>query len=276
MQVQSLGYRTDLLFAKFDGVIKEHNNYWVVQTHSNPHFHWGNFVLFKQAPVQGDLKSWTRIFKSEISTPLISHMAFGWDEIDTATPSIDEFLNAGFKFDQGVVLTAQSVRPAPRSHHTVRVRPITSADDWAAAIENQIACRDVDFSEVSFREFKTNQFLRYKKMADQKLGLWFGAFLGDELVADLGIFCDQAVGRFQNVCTHPKYRRQGICSALVYQAAAHAFESMQVQTLVMVADDDGAARRVYESVGFRPTEKQYGLSWWPGSDIREPKKPINP
>ena len=34
---------------------------------------------------------------------------------------------------------------------------------------------------------------------------------------------------------------------------------MKVETLVMVADEEYHAAKVYESVGFRPTEKLLGL-----------------
>jgi predicted GNAT family acetyltransferase len=103
---------------------------------------------------------------------------------------------------------------------------------------------------------------RYRRMGQAGLGEWFGAFLDGRLVADLGVFTDGSVGRFQSVGTHPGYRRRGICGTLVHQASRHAFERIGVETLVMVADEHYFAAKIYESVGFQRTEKQVGLDWW--------------
>jgi hypothetical protein len=37
---------------------------------------------------------------------------------------------------------------------------------------------------------------------------------------------------------------------------------MGVETLVMAADEDYFAARIYESVGFMPTERQVGVHYW--------------
>ena len=95
-----------------------------------------------------------------------------------------------------------------------------------------------------------------------EMGHWYGAYLHDQLVGDLGIFFEQSIGRFQNVETHPDYRRQGICSTLVYECSKIAFETYGVQTLVMEADANYHAARIYESVGFQKTEVNHSLNWW--------------
>ena len=58
-------------------------------------------------------------------------------------------------------------------------------------------------------EFKKSQMRQYRKMSDAGKGYWFGAYLGGNLVGDLGVFCEAEVGRYQSVGTHPGYRRQG-------------------------------------------------------------------
>lgn len=116
--------------------------------------------------------------------------------------------------------------------------------------------------EEGYRAFKERQMARYRGMVRAGLGHWFGAFLEGRLVADLGVFRDGELGRFQSVGTHPNFRRRGICGTLVYRAASYAYEAMGIRTLVMVADEHYHAARIYESVGFRPTEKQRGLGWW--------------
>lgn len=57
----------------------------------------------------------------------------------------------------------------------------------------------------------------------------------------------QATDFFQEVVTHPAYRRQGICRSLTYYAAQYALKSL------------GAAKRIYGQLGFAETERQVGM-----------------
>jgi hypothetical protein len=43
---------------------------------------------------------------------------------------------------------------------------------------------------------------------------------------------------------------------------------MGVETLVMAADENYYAARIYEKVGFKPTERQAGLHWWDRAEAR--------
>lgn len=262
LNIKSLGYRSDLIFPNFDGVLKDRGTYFVIETPSNPHFHWGNFLLFKVPPAKGDLKVWSKLFKMEFTNPEIKHLTFGWDTINGEKGSSDEFVSAGFIETEQAVLVATSVIANKNLNSDLVVRPLNNSNEWLAALENQIACRQEIYSYDDYKLFKASQFQRYQNMEKAGLGFWFGAFIGDTLVGDLGIFSDGDIGRFQNVGTNPEYRRKGICGTLVYKASQFAFQKMGLKTLVMVADDDGNARRVYESVGFEPKEKQSGVSWW--------------
>jgi predicted GNAT family acetyltransferase len=58
--------------------------------------------------------------------------------------------------------------------------------------------------------------------------------------------------------THPGARRRGLAGTLVWHAGSAAIAA-GTRTLVMVADPDEAAIRVYRSVGFTETESQLGF-----------------
>lgn len=80
MQLQSLGYRTDLIFPAFEGEILDRGTYLVIRTPTNPSFHWGNFLLFAEPPQPGDFQRWRDLFAREIGTPpQVQHQTFGWD-----------------------------------------------------------------------------------------------------------------------------------------------------------------------------------------------------
>ena len=65
-----------------------------------------------------------------------------------------------------------------------------------------------------------------------------------------------------SVVTHRDYRRQGICSSLTYHASQYALTQLNCQTLTLEADEAYHAAKIYESIGFCPTEKLYRLEWY--------------
>jgi hypothetical protein len=102
----------------------------------------------------------------------------------------------------------------------------------------------------------------YRHISTIGKGIWFGAYLNKKLVGCLGIFCEGDLGRYQIVSTHPNHQRQGVCASLVCETAQYAFERMKLKKLVMMADEHYHAAKIYESVGFAPTQKQVGVSWY--------------
>lgn len=263
MEIKSLGRMTDLMFARFSGSVIDRGDYTLVQTPSNPGYHWGNYIIFNYAPRPGDLEKWRSIFLKEFSyykTP--NHFVFAWDTASPEQGVFDEFLKANFEFDTAVVLTAKEVNPPAKVNEDVVIRKIFSDKEWEAVIQNQTACADPQFLNEYYESFKRKQAAEYRKMSEAGYGYWFGAFVEDRLVGDLGIFYQGSIGRYQNVGTHPDFRRQGICGTLVYRTAQIAFEEFGVETLVMEADAEYHAARIYESVGFDRNETNHSLSWW--------------
>lgn len=267
MNIHSLGYRTDLFFPRFDGEVVDRGDYTVIRTPSNPTFHWGNFLLFDKPPAAGDFDRWQRLFAEEIGRPAdIGHLAFGWDTTQGETGDLQPFLDAGPRPNASVVLTTQAVNPPSKYNSEVRIRPLREDWEWDSATETQIACRAPEYTLEGYTPYKTRQMARWRAMAQAGLGEWFGAFLEGRVAGDLGVFVENGVGRFQSVGTHPDFQRRGICGTLVYEAARYAFEHLGAETLVMVADEEYHAAKIYESVGFLPTEHQIGLDWWEGVD----------
>ena len=190
-------------------------------------------------------------------------MAFGWDAPDGDLGELGPFLEAGFRLLQYTVLTASQVCVPPQYDPDITVRPLRNDADWDQAIETQMACR-VSSGEhpPSFIDFTTRKMLGYRAMTHAGLGEWFGAFVGTQMAGGLGLFVRDGIGRFQEVVTRAEFRRQGVCRSLVYQASRQAFERMGAERLVMVADEDYIAARIYEQIGFRPLERQVGIDTW--------------
>lgn len=264
MHIKSLGYRTDLIFPSFDGEITDRGDYLVIRSPTNPNFYWGNFLLFSQPPREGDYWKWRELFVKEIGAPpKIEHQTFGWDSPEGDEGVIQPFLQAGFRLNRGIVLQSTGLPHLARPPAQVNVRALMTETDWDRAVDNQVVCREEAFEERAYREFRRQQMDRYRKMVTTGLGDWYGAFIEGRLVADLGIFHDGSLGRFQSVETHPGFRRQGIASTLIAEASRLAKTKYDTNTLIIVADEGSSAARLYETLGFQPVEKQVGLEWWP-------------
>jgi predicted GNAT family acetyltransferase len=88
-------------------------------------------------------------------------------------------------------------------------------------------------------------------------GAWWGAFIGDRLLSSMGLFgASPGLARFQQVQTHPDARGRGLAGTLVHRVSRYDFEELGATTLVMVADPEYLAIRIYRSVGFDDTETQ--------------------
>ncbi len=266
----SLGWRTDLNFARFDGKLTTRADCIVVRTPANPSYWWGNFLLFDHAPRPGDAAEWSRRFEAEIGRHHAEsrHTTFGVDAQEAFVLPKD-FVERGFVLYASNVLTMRREQlRAPRAvlPAGARVAALKLPQQSADAVELQVLCDAGESSPApSYRLFRQRQMARYEAMASQGLGDWFGVFLpsasGEQLVADCGLFHAgpgaDALGRFQHVETHPAFRRRGLCNALIHAVCTDAFERLKLHTLVIVADPLDVAIGLYESLGF-----ERGVASW--------------
>lgn len=261
MKLNSLQLRTNMIFARNESEIIVRESYIVVITLSNPGFHWGNYLIFKKAPGPGDIENWIRIFQKEFSHYReFEHYVFAWDE--PSEPKSPEYLLKGFNLEKSVSLKATSLTYPKHYNTEIVVRPLQNEREWEEATELQVLTREPHFDYEEYKLFKINQSKSYQKLIAKNAGARFGAFLNNVLVADLGIYFEDSLARFQSVVTHPDYRGRGICATLVYESAKYALDNWPVKTLTMEADPDYHAARIYESVGFLPVENSYNLYWY--------------
>lgn len=264
-ELNSLVYRTDLMLLSYDSEITDREDHWLVVSPHNPTYYWGNFLLFKNAPRVGDADRWQALFAEEIGTPPdVVHQVFGWDTPGAELGDVEPFLARGFRLDRVEALAASEAHSPRHYNHDVNVRPLSTYPEWEQARENQMLVRSPEHEAQAHRTFLQAQLERRRAMAQAGWGAWYGAFLGDELVADLGIFGHGELGRYQSVQTDPAFRRRGIAGTLVYEAARHAQQLWGFKQLVIVADRDSSAGRLYQSLGFSLADRAAGLERWPG------------
>ncbi|HET7431027.1 MAG TPA: GNAT family N-acetyltransferase [Nocardioides sp.] len=252
MDVRSLGYRTDLALLQVGGSeIEDRGHYLVARTPGNPHFHWGNFLLLAAPPEPGSADHWVATARAEF--PASRHVALGVDGSDGTLADLAPLKEAGFTTETSVVMTATSVHLPPRPNTEAEMRPLTSDDDW----NQQVALSMAGEPEHYSLPFAAARELANRAHTEAGRGLWWGAFVDGRLVSSLGIVrAGEGLARFQTVKTHEDFRGRGLAGSLVELAGRSGFEELGAETLVMVADPDYLAIRVYRSVGFTDGEVQ--------------------
>ena len=141
------------------------------------------------------------------------------------------------------------------------MKVIQIADYFDELWQVQLDAAELELPKSDLKEFYKKSMRQYQKLTDLGVGEWFGAFVDGKLAGSLGIFYDGELARYQIVSTRPEFQRRGVCSTLVYESAQHAF-GKGAKTLVMVADDDYHAAKIYESVGFKLTGMETGVCWY--------------
>lgn len=257
MEITSLGFRTDLLLLELGGSeFRDTGEYVVVRTPENPGFWWGNDPLYRTPFAPDDTKLRLDDFHREF--PDAKHVAFGIDSTDGDAGAVDELTAAGFEIEPNVVMTAERVVPPPRPNEQATYRFLTSDDDWEQVYQQSLACAEMTVDD-DYKEFTRRKLVAKRAVVDAGNGKWFGAFDGDRLQSSLGLIFDgSGLGRFQNVQTSPEDRGRGLAGTLVHHASTYGLT--QARQLVMVADPEYLAIRIYRSVGFADTETQLQIA----------------
>lgn len=253
MDVRSLAWRTDIALLQQSGsTVSDHGDHLVVRTPENPAFYWGNFLLLAAPPPAAEARGWVERFEDAL--PGSRHRTFGLDQPHAATDEFDCFARLGYSLDCSIVLTTDAVHPPERDAAGVALRPLLSDEDWTqrVALAHALHGEGDEPGEFLLRRARAE-----RRRCESGHGAWFGAFEGDRLLSALGIFRTvDGLARYQDVETHPAARRRGLASALLHHAGLFAAQELGATKLVIVADPDYHALRLYRSLGFTDSETQ--------------------
>ena len=256
MEITSLGYRTDLALLRLGGTeVEDHGDHLVVRSPHNPAHWWGNFLLLYGVPPQQQSELWIDRFHARF--PEAEHIAIGFDGSTGAVEDLAGFTAAGLSAEAQAVMTATSVHEPPRPNREATYRQLTSDEDWKASVQLRVDCNDQDVDPGYFHRFAEAKAATNRALVEKGHGGWFGAFVDGRLVAQMGLYAaSPGLARFQSVETHPDFRGRGLAGTLVHHVSGYGFDELGAHTLVMVADPDYLAIRVYRAVGFTDTERQ--------------------
>ncbi len=269
VDIESLGFRTDIALLRRGGsTVEVLGDHVVVRSPHNPTFWWGNFLLLAVPPPADETDRWLARFAAAF--PGSAHVAIGVDGTGRRAGDLGAFVDRGFSVEASTVMTATAVHPPPRPNTEATYRLFASDDDWAQSIELEMTLIDEESDPDSHREFLQRRAATYRALTHAGHGGWFGAFLGDRLVSHLGLLtAGPGLARFQTVATHPDARGRGLAGTLVHHVGGYGLGELGARTLVMVADPEYLAIRVYRSVGFTGTETQLGAERAPDRTAQE-------
>ena len=268
---RSLVWATDIDTLPPGRIVVRRDGYLLIRTPSNPTFYWGNLLLFDEPPRAGDGPRWEALFEREFADEArAEHRTFAWDVTEGAAGAAqEEFVERGYDVEEsiGLVAEADDVQSHPRENRDVVVRALDVNGDeelWDAVLELQVAGRDEGHNEESFRAFAKARLDDRRALFRDGGGSWYVALdpSSGDVAASCGIVVTGGRGRFQVVETAPAYRRRGICSRLVVEAARHAADEYGAKRFVIVADLHYHALGLYESLGFERSEHVVGVCRW--------------
>ena len=260
MHVTTLGLATDLMLARWTSEVHDRGAYLVVRTPREPDFWMGN-ALVVPAPGESDdagmwLARWQGVFERE--HPGAAHRALLVDGDVGAQVEVAADV-AGWVMQRNVALAAGAL-PAAAAPAGVDVRVVRGDGEWAQ-VTSLALCSDEHAARASggeplddvYRAFVATRTRTKRAWCEAGRGAWWGAFVGGELVGSLGLFAEDGLGRYQDVVTHPGWRRQGIARALLCAAGRDALARV-ARRIVIVAMQGSDAARLYRAVGFAPAD----------------------
>ena len=234
-----------MIFHRFDGIVLDRGDYWVVKTlHPTPAS--SKPLLFFKAPQKDSLAEWKEIFQKGIcNQPRRETLHFPMEFAQEGIGDVTELDHAGFKINHSVVLTAKSVHLPKKPNQEIEIRPLRHRCGMArsdrtprSSPRSQSMRRRI--TVLSRKSSSTATAPWWIKTWDLGLArFWMTP------AADLGIFKTRMSAVSSPSKLTPAFSARGICGTLVHHTANYAFRKMGITELVMVADENYHTGKIY-------------------------------
>lgn len=261
--IASIGLKSEFLFFDHISIIYPKNEYVVVKTPRNPKYISANFLLFKNAPNPDDIELWPRLFQKEfLNNPNIKHIKLVWDDITINENVIDGFLKNNFELEHYRSLIATGLLTADKINQNICVR-ILNENDWEEVVQDQMLFRPTELSEDYYREFSKQLMDDYRSIILLNKSIWFGAYIGSQMIGSVGLLWSNTMVAFQRVLIKPEFRMHGACKTMLHYVAAWISNSLKDRTLVILAEKDSIAEKIYTNLGFKVKEELLAFYRYP-------------
>jgi GNAT superfamily N-acetyltransferase len=225
--------------------ITDRGDHVIVRTPSNPTYHWGNFILVTDGRQVDDAARWVREFS--IAFPAATWVAVGLAGVPEGAAGWESH---GLTLEAEEVLTSsQPPRRSPLDDRYL-VRRLSGADwDQTVALAVAESARSGGYRRRTRERFERARTASIRSLSERKLAACYGAFVGEALVAHLGVVRCGRIARYQNVLTDEAHRGRGLASHLLGVAGKWAAQN-GCQQWVILTEDTNPARFVYRRAGF--------------------------
>jgi ribosomal protein S18 acetylase RimI-like enzyme len=263
----SLGNRAEYVISHLECERLELDEVVVIRTPSAPNFYFGNLLSLKIDIEKKTLEQWTALFDSIFSeTAGVDHYTFTWPRRENFDANmIKPFIDANYKFDETHILSMErsQFEPPEMLNEDIDYRSIETDADWQQWTELNLVERLKTDEETGLRTFLQGRIQNYNKLSQEGLGEFLGAFKGETLIGYAGLYYLDGLARFQDVHVRPDFQNKKIAKTLLTKLIQRTSET--VNTMVIVADENYHASKLYQSLGFTITERECSLYWWPGN-----------
>jgi len=271
MNSLSLGFKSEYIISQLECELIERDDYIVMRTPANPIYYFGNLLALKTPLQNNTKKQWSAIFQNEFADmPEVTHETYSWVQPNAdLTESIKAFTDANYEYEEMHILSMPltKFRTPTKLNEQVAIRELSSDADWQQWLNLSIAEQKGDHSSESLKKYLTGKLINYQNLSAHGHGQYMGAFIGDELIGYAGLYHLDDIARFQNVHVIPEYENQKIAKTILTRLISDL--SSNVETLVIVADEHYHATFLYQSLGFKVTEREGSLCWWPERNRKE-------
>jgi len=253
MPLTSLGIASDVMVLGADSTLEVHPDRFILRSPQEPDYWFGNMVILRDDVIDPD----AQIAQFKADFPKATHVTISWDIVGMASDTrVDVYVAQGFKVDRADVLTLDRELVRTETPKDISIRPLETDLDWAKATELQAITGVAEGNHADeYLPFIKTRMQTCRRLTQEGRGVWFGAFDGDRLAGDLGIYADPRTARFQAVETRERDRRRGICAALVTAGVEWAKARHPMTCPIIIATKNGDAGRVYRRCGFEMKEQ---------------------
>jgi ribosomal protein S18 acetylase RimI-like enzyme len=238
---EGLATRTDRL-AVPRGTAHVDGGAWVaIHTPERPDFRYGNQLVIAPPAGADELAAALAVWRAQFAASQVPSVVLLW-EVDVAGGAVAMPARDGLVPDDNAVLVL--------SASTAGGAAASPADPAAVALA---AADDADPTG-----FWAWLYRGYRALVADGRAVFCAALEGDAAITAGGVVIGDGVARFQNIMTAAAHRNRGWATRLCRQLAARAVAA-GARDVVVVAERDSQAERLYQRLGFRLTGYQRSL-----------------
>ena len=251
-------------------VVARRQDHVVVHTPERPDFVYGSYVSMLRAPRAQQIPELVDLWRREFAPyPEVDTVAIQWESRqgvakDRWESGVSE-LPRSFELTSDTVMhaRARTIRRSSAAMDLV-IHPADGGAEWSEV--ESLYVSNLSDGSIDSADFLRWRLKSYRSLIDAGSGEWWGAWSQGTLCGIAGLFWSDSLGSFQDVVTDAPYRERGVASGLCGEMAAAFFERFPAGDLVVIAEIDSVAERVYRRLGFRSTGLQWNLEG-PRSDL---------